>query len=137
LKQKAYKKRGAGSFIGIFIITIILGLVFGLIGIGIGAFVVKGANGIAAILIGLILGYPIGVIVGIALMRKSGHYGSIGFGAIGSILGVIIVILLEEPLNLGLDPILLFGTFFIIIPLLCLIGFYLKKLPKGAPKEAN
>jgi hypothetical protein len=137
MKQKSYKKRNAGSFIRTLIITAILGLVFGLIGVGVGAFVVKGINGVAAALIGLITGYPVGVIVGIALRRIAGNYGSILFGAIGSILGAIIVIMLEEPLNLDLDPIILFGTFFIIIPLFCVIGFYLKKLPKEVPGEAN
>jgi hypothetical protein len=137
LKPKSYKKRSAGSFIRTFIIAVILGLVFALIGVGVGAFVVKGINGVAAALIGLISGYPVGVIVAIALTRRAGNYGSILFGAAGSILGAIIIIILEEPLNLDLDPIVLFGAFFIIIPLLCLIGFYLKKLPEETSVEAN
>jgi hypothetical protein len=123
MKNKSYKKRNAGSVILILIVTAILGFAFGLIGLGIGVFVVNGISGLAGALIGLISGYPIGVIVGISLMRKVGHYGSIGFGVIGSVVGAILVILFEELLNLDLDPILLFATFFIIIPLLCLIGF--------------
>jgi hypothetical protein len=137
MKQKSYKKRNAGSFIGIFIVTVILGFVFGLIGIVIGAAIVKGINGLAGALIGLIIGYPLGVIIGLALMRASRHYGSLGLGVLGSVLGAILVILAEELLHLDLDPIILFGTFFIIIPLLCLIGFYLKKMPSQTPKEAN
>jgi hypothetical protein len=137
VNHKSYKKRSAGTSIRIFFITVVLGLVFGLIGIVIAAFVVKGINGLAGILIGLITGYLVGVIIGIAIMRKAGHYGSVGFGIIGGIVGASLVIILEEPLNLGLDPLVLFGTFFILVPLLCLIGFYLKRLPQQSLQEAK
>ena len=132
-KQSSYKKRNFGSFVRSTIWIGITGLVFGLAGAVFGVSTMPGLDGLAGALMGLIIGYPVGVIIGIIWTNKVRHYyGSLLFGAIGSILGTVLAIGLEEPLNLSLDPIVLFGTFFVIVPLLGVIGFYLKSQPKEA-----
>ena len=130
-KKSSYKKRNAASFVGTIIRIGIVGIIVGIAGAIFGASRMTGLDILAGGLIGLIIGYPIGVIVGIIWTNKVRHYyGSLLFGVIGSILGTLLVIGLEEPLNLNLDPIILFGTFFLVVPLLCVIGFYLKSQPK-------
>jgi len=109
----------------------VLGIVFGAIGALIGGKVLGsdsagfGALGLA--IGGVIIGYPTGIIVGIILIRKILHQqGSLLLGILGSIIGAIIIMVLVEPLNLNSNTNLLFGVFFLSVPIFCLIGFYLR-----------
>ena len=77
---------------------------------------------------GMIIGYPVGVITGIILMKRVFHSpGSLLFGILGSILGAILTIGLPEPLNLNINPDILFVAFFLSVPLLGMAGFRLKR----------
>ncbi len=77
---------------------------------------------------GVIIGYPTGIIVGIIAIKKFLHQrGSLLFAILGSIIGAVIVMLLAEPLNLNSNTNLLFGVFFLSVPVFCLAGFYLKR----------
>ncbi len=110
----------------------IIGIVFGLVGALIGGKVLGGDSfGFGALglaLGGIIIGYPTGIIVGIVSIKKILHQrGSLLFGILGSIFGAIITIAVAEPLNLNSNPYLLFGVFFLSIPLFCLVGFFLKR----------
>jgi len=109
-----------------------MGALFGLAGALIGGRVLGsdsagfGALGLA--IGGIIIGYPTGIILGIILIKKVLHKnGSLGFGIIGSILGAVITLLLAEPANLNSSPELLFGVFFLAVPVFCLAGFSLKR----------
>ena len=76
---------------------------------------------------GVIIGYPTGIIVGIISIRKFLHQqGSLLLGILGSIIGAVITIVLAEPLNLNSNANLLFGVFFLNVPIFCLIGFFLR-----------
>lgn len=113
--------------IGVGIVGIIVGIACTLAG----AFIMKGElsgfGGLAGALMGFIIGYPLGVIIGIVLINKVLHYrGSLLLGVIGSILGAFLTIGLAEPLHLNLNSNILFGTFFLSVPLLGVIGFHLK-----------
>ncbi len=110
----------------------IIGIVFGLVGAFIGGLVIGddsfgfGALGLA--LGGIIIGYPTGIIVGIVSIKKILHRrGSLLLGILGSIFGAVITIVVAEPLNLNSNPNLLFGVFFLSVPLFCLVGFLLKR----------
>ncbi len=110
----------------------IIGIVFGLVGALIGGKVLGddsfgfGALGLA--LGGIIVGYPIGIIAGIVSIKKILHRrGSLLLGILGSIFGAVITIVVAEPLNLNSNPNLLFGVFFLSVPLFCLVGFFLKR----------
>ncbi len=110
----------------------ITGIVFGLIGALIGGKVLGsdsfgfGALGLA--LGGIIIGYPAGIIVGIVSIKKILHQrGSLLLGILGSIFGAVITIAVAEPLSLNSNPNLLFGVFFLSVPLFCLVGFFLKR----------
>jgi len=110
----------------------IIGLTFGLAGALIGGRVVGGDSvGFGALglaLLGIIVGYPTGIIAGIILIKKLLHRnGSLWLGILGSILGAVITLVIAEPFNLNSNPNLLFGVFFLNVPLFCLIGFSLKK----------
>ena len=110
----------------------VLGIVFGVIGALIGGKVLGsdsvgfGALGLA--IGGVIIGYPTGIIVGIISIKKFLHQrGSLLLGIIGSIIGAVVTLVLAEPLNLNSDTNLLFGVFFLSVPLFGLVGFFLKR----------
>ena len=110
----------------------IIGIIFGLVGALIGGKILGsdsfgfGALGLA--LGGILVGYPMGIVVGILVIKKILHQkGSLLLGILGSILGAIIAIVLAEPLNLNSNPNLLFGVFFLSVPLFSLIGYNLKR----------
>jgi len=110
----------------------VVGIIVGIAGTFIGAFIMKdqiaGFGDLAGAIIGMVVGYPLGVIVGIVLMNKVLHYpGSIAFGITGSVLGAFLTIGLAEPLNLNVNPDILFGVFFVSVPLLGMIGFHIKR----------
>jgi hypothetical protein len=67
----------------------------------------------------MMVGYPVGVIIGIILVSKLLHYsGSLWTGVLGSILGAVITTGLAEPLNVNLNQALLFTGFFLAPPVL-------------------
>jgi len=110
----------------------IIGIVFGLVGALIGSKVLGGDSfGFGALglaLGGIIIGYPTGIIIGIVSIKKILHRrGSLLLGILGSIFGAVITIVVAEPLNLNFNPNLLFGVFFLSVPLFCLVGFYLRR----------
>jgi hypothetical protein len=118
------------------ILTAVTGLAFGALAAFIGASVLHGDlagfGELAGALTGMVAGYPIGVIVGIILVKKLLHYqGSIMFGSLGSLCGVVLTIGIAEPLNLNLHPDLLFASFFLASPLLGTLGFNLRRKPSG------
>ena len=110
----------------------VLGIAFGVIGALIGGKILGsdsvgfGALGLA--IGGVIIGYPTGIIVGIISIRKILHQqGSLLLGIVGSIIGAVITIFAIEPLNLNSNTNLLFGVFFLSVPVFCLVGFYLRR----------
>lgn len=110
----------------------IIGIVFGLLGALIGGKVLGGDSfGFGALglaLGGIIVGYPTGIIVGIVLIRKILHQrGSLLLGIMGGIIGAIVTIVLAEPLHLNSNINLLFVIFLLIVPVFCLVGFYLRR----------
>ena len=130
-KRSLPRKRTVARFIVTIIGLGIIGIIIGIVGALSGAFIMKGQlfgfGGLAGALMGMIIGYPIGVIIGIFLVNKVLHYrGSLLFGIIGSILGTFLIFGLTEPLNLNINPNILFIVFFLSVPLLCTTGFWLK-----------
>ena len=119
-----------GKFVKITLGTAIVGIALGLIAVLLVSMLMKESVGFAALglaLAGILVGYPVGVIVGIILTKKVFHYrGSLLLGILGSILGVIITMAAAEPLNLNANPGILFAVFLLSVPILCTIGFLLK-----------
>ncbi len=110
----------------------VLGIVFAVIGALIGGRVLGsdsagfGALGLA--IGGVIIGYPVGIIVGIISIKRILHQkGSLSLGILSSIIGAVIAMVLAEPLNLNSNTNLLFGVFFISVPAFCLVGFFLRR----------
>ncbi len=119
-----------GKFVKITLGTGIVGILLGLIAVLVVALFMKESVGFGALglaLAGVLVGYPVGVIIGIILTKKVFHYrGSLLLGILGSVLGVIITMGAAEPLNLNTNPNILFAVFFLSVPILCTIGFLLK-----------
>jgi len=110
----------------------VLGILFAVIGALIGGRVLGGdsvAFGALGLAIGgVIIGYPMGIIVGIISIKKILHQrGSLLLGILGNIVGAVITMVLAEPLNLNSNTNLLFGEFFVSVPVFCLVGFFLKR----------
>jgi len=130
-KQQSTAKKIV-TFIGIVIGIGIFGVFFGFVAALLGAWIMQGRlfglGGLAGALGGIIIGYPLGVIIGIIVVKRIFHYqGSILLGIVGVVLGGAITIGLAEPLNLNLNPTVLFTVFFLLVPVLCTAGFRLKK----------
>ncbi len=119
-----------GKFIKITLGTAIVGISLGLIAVLLVSLFMKESVGFAALglaLAGVLVGYPVGVIIGIILTKKVFHYrGSLLLGILGSVLGIVITVAGAEPLNLNTNPNILFAVFFLSVPVLCTTGFLLK-----------
>ncbi len=119
-----------GKFIKITLGTAIVGISLGLIAVLLVSLFMKESVGFAALglaLGGVLVGYPVGVIIGIILTKKVFHYrGSLLLGILGSVLGIVITVAGAEPLNLNTNPNILFAVFFLSVPVLCTTGFLLK-----------
>ena len=125
----------AGKILKYVLMTIglgVLGIIFGVIGALIGGKVLGsesagfGALGLA--IGGAVIGYPAGIIVGIVSIKKILHQqGSLLLGILGSIIGAVITVVLALLLNLNSNTNLLFGVFFLSVPVFCLVGFFLKR----------
>ena len=85
------------------------------------------ADVIGAVL-GIFLGYIVGVPVGMALAgRVLGQRGSFWLALAGSILGGVLVALLAEPLRLNASTRVLSFSLFLAVPALALVGFNLRR----------
>ena len=120
------------KFTSMIIGTGVVGLILGFSGALIGIQMLKGElfgfGELAGALGGVIIGYPLGVIIGVILVNKVLHYnGSLVFGITGSCLGAAITIGLAEPLNINLNPNSLFTAFFLLVPILATICFHLRR----------
>jgi len=118
-------------FSGMVIAIAIVGAIFGFLAALIGAQLLQdgaaGFGGLVGALAGMVIGYPIGVVIGIFLINKVIRYrGSLLFGAIGSIIGVVFIIGLAEPLGINNNPDLLWALILLLPPLLGTIGFSLR-----------
>ena len=110
----------------------VTGAIFGLLGALIGGKVLGGDSpGFGALglaLAGIIIGYPTGIIVGIVLIKKILHQrGSLVLAVLGSIMDAAIIMALADPLHLNSNSGLLFGVFFVGVPVFGLGGFLLRK----------
>jgi hypothetical protein len=106
------------------------GIVLCILGVLIGAAVLRGdIAGFGALVGGLmggIIGYPLGVIAGIILIHRLLHYnGSIWLGIFGSVAGTAIVIGLAGPLRLNSNMDVLALCFLLAPPVLGTTGYYL------------
>jgi hypothetical protein len=132
--QSSSRREGLATFIGMAAVAGAIGFGAGLLGAYIGANFLRndcpGFGALVGAVSGMTIGYPVGVITGITVVNKRLHYeGSLWRGILGAILGTVLAIGLAEPLNLNLNPNLLFTGFFLAPPLLGIIGlrwFYLK-----------
>lgn len=110
----------------------IIGFAFALIGVLIGGRVLGGdSDGFGALGLafgGLVIGYPAGIIVGIFLIKRIFHQrGSLLLSILGSIFGAVFIVALAEPFHFNENANLLFGLFFLSVPVFCLAGFLLRR----------
>jgi hypothetical protein len=88
----------------------------------------EGWGGLIGIVMGMSIGYPVGVFIGLVIFKKFLHYnGSLLFGLIGVIIGGVLPFLLAEPLSLNLNTTLLWTFMILCSPVLGTAGFYLGK----------
>ncbi len=120
------------KFTGMMLGTAVIGL---MVGFGLGFLLSRvlhnnfaGWGGLVGALMGMAIGYPLGVIIGQILTYALLHYrGSLWLGALGAVIGVVLVFGLAEPLNLNLSPVVLQGAFLLLSPLLATAGYHLRR----------
>jgi hypothetical protein len=111
--------------------TAIAGIVIGILGTLIGAWLVGGNDfggfgELVGALLGMVFGYPAGVILGLVIMRYAFHRkGSVLLGAAGVVVGMALFFLLSEPLGLNLEPVFLWSVLLGLPPVMGTAGFLL------------
>ena len=118
------------KFLGMVMGLGIMGVVFGFLVALMGAVMLSGEifgfGALVGAVGGMLLGYPIGVLVGIVVINRFFHYrGSVLFGILGGFLGGVVVLGLGE--IVALNPPLMFSLFFLAVPVMCTAGYRLKK----------
>ena len=88
-----------------------------------------GVGWVAGAIGGALVGYPLGVIGGLVMLRRILHLcGSLFLGVVGGLLGAALAMLVVGQLNLASNPSLVYVIYFLSVPLLCVCGF----LARGA-----
>jgi hypothetical protein len=123
--------RKAAIFISVVLGTAIIGIILGILGAVIGANLLEdgfaGWGGLVGAIMGMSIGYPIGVFAGLITINKLFHYpGSLLIGLIGVILGGVTPFLLAELSGVNLNADLLWVLILLSPPVLGAIGYHLK-----------
>ena len=91
-----------------------------------------GALGLA--LGGAMLGYPLGAVAGLFLLRRVlGMSGGLLLGIIGAFVGAAVPVGIASITNGSMGPDVLIGVYFVSVPVLCAIGFLARagRVPSG------
>lgn len=98
-----------------------------------------GWGGLIGVIMGLALGYPVGVFIGIVNFKKVFRYnGSLLLGLVGVVMGGALPFILAEPVGLNNYGDLLWAVIIISSPLFGTIGFNLRKKSAGEnPSSSN
>ena len=115
-------------FVGISISGLIFGFLAAFLGVQLLEGEIAGFGSLVGAIAGMMIGYPLGIAIGMFLINKFFHYpGSLLFGFIGVILGAIIPFVLSEPLSLNNSPDILWIIIIILPSLFGAIGFHLRR----------
>jgi len=88
---------------------------------------VAGWGGLVGGLAGMVIGYPLGVMAGVAFTRFILKCpGSLWLGLLGAVLPFVLTMGLAEPLNLNQNPNVLFASFFLAAPFMAAAGFHIR-----------
>ena len=130
---KPIKTRSFKSFFWMALAAAFGGFMMAIPGILIGAQLIAanslgGFEDLVGAIMGMVVGYPLGAVLGILVFSRVFKYrGSVWLAALGAVAGVFLVFGLAEPLNLNANSNLLLGSFFLLTALLATWGFHLKK----------
>ncbi len=130
------------AFVVVVIATAFAGLLFGSATVLIVASALPpdDMGSLGGVIVSVVIGYPIGVILGLLLVGRLFHYrGSLWLGAVGSILGGALggALLIGSwyPFGLwysSLSPGLEYTSFLVLPPLLGTTGFHLRRASRGS-----
>lgn len=83
-----------------------------------------GIGDIVAVVVTMLAGFPLGVCVGMAVLRRVVRWpGNLVRGIVGAFLGAVFVMLAAEPLRLNADTELLLVTYALCIAVFATVGF--------------
>ena len=119
-------------FIIMMIALAAIGATFAVGGAFIGGRIIGGnAEGFGALGLAIgsaLVGYPLGIIVGLVLLKKLFHIrGSLLLGVSGAIIGTLAIVSLSEPLNLNSNINLLVGSFVLVVTGLSVGGLHIRR----------
>jgi len=128
--------KNIAKFIGMMLGTAACGLA---LGFGLGFLLSRllwdqfeGWGGLVGALAGMALGYPLGIIIALVVVKRALHYkGSLRLGALGAIIGAVLIFGLAEPFNLNVSPSVHWGSLLVLAPLLATIGYHQRLKRKG------
>lgn len=83
-----------------------------------------GIGDIVAVVVSMLAGFPLGVCVGMAVLRRVVRWpGNLARGIVGAFLGSVFVMLAAEPLRLNANTELLLVTYALCITVFATVGF--------------
>lgn len=129
---KPIETRTFKSFIGMMLAAGFTGFLVAIPGILIGAEALSssdagGFEDLIGAIMGMIIGYPLGGVLGIWVYSRVFRYsGSMWLALAGAVMGVVLVFGLAEPLNLNASSDFLLGSYFTLTVLLATWGFHLR-----------
>ncbi len=113
----------------------IAGAIGGYMGAASGSSDYTGFQSLEGTIIGTMVGFPLGVALGLLVLWKLFKVkGSMLFGMFGAVAGVLVVLLLAEPLHINLYSTGIVTFFILTPPVLATTGYLYKRImprPKG------
>ncbi len=105
-----------------------------IVGLGVGYAISDrhfGFGALGIVIAAVMIGYPIGAIAGLLLLRrKPGVHGTLALALIGTVIGAILPVVVTGALNLTIEPSVLIAVYMISVPALGAFG-YLHRAPPG------
>ncbi len=93
-----------------------------------------GMGALGLVIAAIMMGYPIGAIAGLFLLRKKrGIHGSLPLAVIGCVIGAVLPVFVTGGLNLVMEPSILLAAYFVSVPVLGSFGY----LQGGASSDAS
>lgn len=129
---KQIEKRSFKSFAGMMLAGAFIGFLLAVPGILVGAWALSGndAGGFEELIgaiMGMVFGYPLGVVLGIWIYARIFKYpGSVWLALAGAVMGVVLIFGLAEPLNLNSNSDVLLVSYFTLTVILATWGYHLR-----------
>jgi len=119
-------------FLSVWFVTVVCGAAVAAGGALLAARIMEGTTtgigDIVAVVVSLLVGFPLGACAGIAVLRRALRWpGSLVRGVVGAVLGAMFVVLAAEPLRLNADTDFLLLTYTLCVTVFATFGYMARR----------